>query len=245
LVAEYRELNPSETLLDDVACVWFDDRLRPVDDTRQQLVVPDGCIDIVWIRGRPPSVAGPATLPVVAELPHDALVLGLRFRPGHAPTYLHAPADALLNADVPLRELWGDTADRVAESLEAAPSVAEGLRVLEAAVAQQRKDSADGLVAAAVAVLRRRPHAHVRDIGDLLGISERQLLRRFSAAVGYGPKVLGRVIRFQRFMRLLYQPRTRAWDLARLAAEAGYADHAHLTRECSELAGSVPSVLRT
>jgi AraC-like DNA-binding protein len=244
-VAEYRELNPSATLLDDVACVWFDDRLRPVGDARQQLVVPDGCIDIVWVRGRQPSVAGPATVPIVADLPPDALVLGLRFRPGHAPTYLAAPADALLNADVPLRELWGEPADRLAESLEAAPSLADGLRVLEAAVAQQRKDSADRLVAEAVAVLRRRPHAHVRDIGDLLGISERQLLRRFSAAVGYGPKVLGRVMRFQRFMRLLYQPRTRGWDLARLAAEAGYADHAHLTRECSELAGSVPSVLRT
>ena len=244
-MAEYRELNPSTTLVGDVACVWFDDRLRPVGDPRQQLVVPDGCIDVVWIRGRPPSVAGPATLPVVVDLPPEALVLGLRFRPGHAPAYLGAAADALLNADVPLRELWADPADRLAESLEAAPSIAEGLRVLEAAVARQRKDSADTLVAAAVVELRRRPHAHVREIGDRLGISERQLLRRFSAAVGYGPKVLARVMRFQRFMRLLYQPRTRAWDLARFAAEAGYADHAHLTRECSELAGSVPSVLRT
>jgi len=244
-VAEYRELKPSATLLDDVACVWFDDRLRPVGDSRQQLVVPDGCIDIVWVRGRPPGVAGPATLPVLANLPVDALVLGLRFRPGHAPAYLGAPADALLNSDVPLRELWADAADRLADALEAAPSLTDALRVLEEAVVQQRKESPDTLVAAAVVELRRRPHAHVREIGDRLGISERQLLRRFSAAVGYGPKVLGRVLRFQRFMRLLYQQRTRAWDLARFAAEAGYADHAHLTRECTELAGSVPSVMRT
>jgi AraC-like DNA-binding protein len=32
-------------------------------------------------------------------------------------------------------------------------------------------------------------------------------------------------------------------DLARLALEAGYADQAHLTRECSRLAGLPPAAL--
>jgi len=208
------------------------------------LVVPDGCVDIVWIRGREPTVAGPATLPVVADLPPDMPVLGLRFRPGRAPAFLGLPADALLNSDVPLHELWGDAADRLAENLEAAESIPDGLAVLQKAVEQQRQQSVDPLVAAAVAVLRRRRYAQVRELGDLLGISERQLLRRFSSSVGYGPKVLARVLRFQRFMRLLYEARTQEWDLTRLALEAGYADHAHLTRECTELAGKVPSALR-
>ncbi len=243
-MAEYRELPPPTTLDNDVACVWFDDRLRRPDEPRQQLVVPDGCVDIVWVRGRGLSVAGPATLPVVADLPPDSPVLGVRFRPGHAPAFLGVPADALLNADVPLRELWSDAAERLTEALEAAPSIDDGLQTMQRAVEQHRQQSTDTLVAAAVRYLRRRPRAQVRELGDVLGISERQLLRRFSNAVGYGPKVLARVLRFQRFMHLISQPQTRAWDLARLAAEAGYADHAHLTRDCTELAGSVPSVLR-
>jgi AraC-like DNA-binding protein len=243
-VGEYRQLAPSTALRDGVVCVWFDDRLRQTGEPRQQLVVPDGCVDIVWIRGRAPGVAGPATVPVVADLPPDALLIGLRFKPGHAPDFLGRPAEALLNADVPLRELWGDAAERLADALEDAPTLAAGLRAMEHAVEEQRQQSTDDLVASAVAYLRRRPHAQVRELGDELGISERQLLRRFGAAVGYGPRVLARVLRFQRFMRLIYEPRTRAWDLARLAAEAGYADHAHLTRECSEFAGSVPSALR-
>jgi methylphosphotriester-DNA--protein-cysteine methyltransferase len=219
--------------------VWFDDRLH-----RQQLVVPDGCIDIVWIRGRPPGVAGPATLPVLADLAVGEPVLGLRFRPGHAPAWLGLPAHQLLNADVPLRELWGDAAARLHEELEASTSITEALTTLQRAVEQQRQRAADDLVAEAVRHLRREPQTHVRELGDRLGISERQLLRRFTEAVGYGPKVLGRVLRFQRFMKLLWEPRTQAWDLARMAAEAGYADHAHLTRECIELAGKAPSLLR-
>jgi AraC-like DNA-binding protein len=34
-------------------------------------------------------------------------------------------------------------------------------------------------------------------------------------------------------------------DLARLAADAGFADHAHLTREMRALLGTTPSALRT
>ncbi len=243
-MAEYRELNPTSTLQADVACVWFDDRVRPATDRREQLVVPDGCVDIVWVRGRPPSVAGPATVPVTVPLPPDAVLLGLRFKPGSAPAFLNAPADALLNADVPLRSLWGDAAERLWDELEATPSIAQGLAALQRAVEAQRQVDSDSLVAEAVAQLRREPEVRVRDLGDRFGISERQLLRRFSNAVGYGPKVLARVLRFQHFMQLLYAPRTQSWDLTRMAVECGYADHAHLTRECSDLAGRPPSVLR-
>jgi AraC-like DNA-binding protein len=241
---EYRELAPARELAGDVACVWFDDRLRPAAAERTQLVLPDGCIDIVWTRGQAPVIAGPATLPVLAELVPDAHVLGVRFRPGRAPAVLGVPADALLNCSVPLRDIWGDDAERLDEALQRTTSVHEGLQALEAAVLARRAEPADALVTAAVEHLNGSPEAHVSQLGDYLGISERQLLRRFQAAVGYGPKVLGRVLRFQRFLRLLYEPRLQSWDLARLAAEAGYADHAHLTRECVRLAGTQPSVLR-
>jgi AraC-like DNA-binding protein len=41
----------------------------------------------------------------------------------------------------------------------------------------------------------------------------------------------------------LADTRGRAPGLARLAAEAGYADQAHLSRECASLAGCSPRML--
>ena len=66
------------------------------------------------------------------------------------------------------------------------------------------------------------------ELGAALGVSERQLRRRFADAVGYGPKTLARVLRFQRFLALGRRPAAtwRAWRCG-----AGYADQAHLTRE--------------
>jgi AraC-like DNA-binding protein len=67
-----------------------------------------------------------------------------------------------------------------------------------------------------------------------LGMSARQLQRRVSDAVGYGPKMLQRVLRFQRLQALEPAP------LAELALDAGYADQAHMTAEVTSLAGISP-----
>ena len=47
------------------------------------------------------------------------------------------------------------------------------------------------------------PDTRVAALGAELGVSERQLRRRFLDAVGYGPKTLARVLRFQRAVTLL------------------------------------------
>jgi AraC-like DNA-binding protein len=99
----------------------------------------------------------------------------------------------------------------------------------------------DPLVAAAGQHLAR-PGARVGPVARELGISERQLHRRCVAAVGYGPVLLRRVLRFRRFVSRVDAGPVPD-DLAGLAAETGYADQAHLTRESRELAGLTPAAL--
>jgi transcriptional regulator GlxA family with amidase domain len=74
----------------------------------------------------------------------------------------------------------------------------------------------------------------VESLAGDLGLSERQLRRRFHAAAGYGPKTLQRVLRFRRFLAACNP------DLARAALDAGYADQSH---ECTRLAGRPPAAL--
>jgi AraC-like DNA-binding protein len=91
-------------------------------------------------------------------------------------------------------------------------------------------------------LLLRDPSARTGDVAEEVGLSVRQLRRRCHAAAGYGPKTLQRVLRFQRFVRHL-DASSGACDLASAAAEAGYADQAHLTRECAALSGLTPAAL--
>lgn len=131
----------------------------------------------------------------------------------------------------------------VSEALRRGPATADPL-VLEAL--RHGPARADPLVMEACrrvsAATGGRPLS-VSALAAALGVSERQLLRRFRAAVGYGPKTLARVLRFRAFLDAAWAQPAPPVDLARLAAEAGYADQSHLTRDCRAFAGTTPSQL--
>ena len=57
--------------------------------------------------------------------------------------------------------------------------------------------------------------------------------------MGLAPKGYMRVLRFQRALRCLKQPRGKS--LAAVAADAGYSDQAHFNREFLEIAGATPA----
>lgn len=225
-----RYLERSVRAVPEVACVWTQS-LPPGAGPYDQRVVPDGCIDVIWwaSSGRL-EVAGPDTVPFLARLaPGDRLV-GVRFRPGRAPAALGVPADAIRDEHLPLRELWGREADALAEALAeaAAPGrvlLSEARRCLRAA------GPPDPVVGVLPAVLEET--LSVRDAAARLGFGERQLRRRSLAAFGYSPKVLQRVLRFQRALSLA---RAGA-PIADVAQVAGYADQPHLAHEVLQLAG--------
>jgi AraC-like DNA-binding protein len=242
--SDYRERAPVAALDRHVACVWRQ-RIGPGTAPRVHRIVPDGCVDIIWMDGSL-HVAGPDTGPVLAPLAPRSTVVGIRFRPGLAPTMLGLPAAELLDARVDLDLLWGRTTERLAERLSDAPGVETAMRVLERELIERLPESApaDPLIEGAVAELRAGPPAPVvAKLATNLGISERQLHRRCVSAFGYGPKTLDRVLRFQRFLAMARSAPWNQTGLARLAADAGYADQAHLARECRALGGLPPHLL--
>lgn len=81
----------------------------------------------------------------------------------------------------------------------------------------------------------------VADVADEVSWSRRHLASQFRAELGLSPKAYQRVARFQTAHRLLLRAaRGGRPNLATVAADAGYADQAHLTREWGELAGCPP-----
>jgi AraC-like DNA-binding protein len=235
----YRELGPHPQLRDYLACVWSMSPQRSQDDA----ILPDGCMDIVWRAGIGLRVAGPDTRPIAVSRTPGRTVVGVRFRPGSAPPMLGVPASELRDRRVTLSELWGAEAERLEEQLAGAASTAVRREILQRELRRRLPGAKppDRVVAGAVAELCADGLRRVDGLGEALGISERQLRRRFHAGVGYGPKVLARVLRFRRMLAL--GSRRGGLDLARLALDAGYADQAHMTAECTRLAGRPPGRL--
>ena len=239
----YREQAPPAALAPWVRCLWV---LTVQGQGGPGWVVPDGVMDLV-AAGPELHLAGPDTRPWPVRRDAGAMTVGVRFHPGAAPGLLGPPAMELLDTRIAPDAVWGRPGRELAERVAAAPTPVARLEAMVTALTGRAGDAAapDPLVAAAVARLERDPvAARVGALGPLLGLGERQLRRRFQAAVGYGPKTLARVLRFQRLLALLRDDRPGRPGLAEVAVRAGYADQAHMTAECVRLAGRSPATVR-
>ena len=209
-----------------VVCTW--EQVAPVG--KEQRVVPDGCVDLIW-SGEGLSIAGPETKPRVAALARGSRLVGARLRPGAAGAALGLPASEVRDLSVDAAEVLGR--DVAAALLEEFQAGSDPHALLLRALQLRGVREIDPLVSAAVMALGR-PRVRVDGVADELGVSARHLQRRVTDAVGYGPKMLARVLRFRRLQALPVAP------LVELALDAGYADQAHMTVEVTRLAGLSP-----
>ncbi len=233
----YREWLPPADLRGSLSCLWVS-VVAPDGGQKVQQVYPDGCIDLIWQSGHGAYLAGPDTGPVPAELPPATIVVGARFRPGAGGPAIGLPLSELRDQRVDL----ADCLPALAGQLPADLPPATALNLVTGLAAQlMYAGPPDPLVLEGVRLLARGGTSVTR-MSSELSVSERQLRRRFDAAVGYGPKMLHRVLRFRRALAQL-QPAARDGNLARLAIEAGFADQAHLTREMTSLTGLPPAAL--
>ncbi|MFE1872417.1 DUF6597 domain-containing transcriptional factor [Streptomyces sp. NPDC059496] len=117
------------------------------------MVLPDGCMDLLWADGRL-LVAGPDTGPHPAGEVPGGTFAGIRLAPGTAPALVGVPAHALRDRRVELADLWPARAVRRASALvEGYGDVRAGLEALARARAADA-GAPDLLTAEVVARLR-------------------------------------------------------------------------------------------
>ena len=247
----YREWAPPAALRDALACLWT--RVVPAAvpgpaavpvpgpgftaAPHSELVLPDGCTDLIWERGSGAFVAGPDTGPVPTLLAPGTVLAAVRFRPG-AGGALGIPLSELRDQRVDLADLRRDLDRLLPATLEPGDAAGALIAVAGRLTAERLPDTA----MLQACRLLGRPNVRAEDVAGQVGLSGRQFRRRCEAAVGYGPKMLQRVLRFRRFVSLVDAAGGRA-GLAQAALDSGYADQPHLTRETDRLAGLPPAAL--
>jgi AraC-like DNA-binding protein len=240
----YVERAPVPALANLVRTVWVQ-RIGPRPYLQRNL--PTGGVELHCPIGGSPWLVGPLTSAGVRPVPAHTTVVGIRFWPGAAAPLLGLPAGELVDLTVPVDDVWGDAAARLADLLAEAPGPEAVLERLQRYLICRHERAGDPDPVVTEAVRRLMPWRRV-EIGRLptqLAISGSQLRRRFLVTVGMGPKILQRTLRFQGYLALAQAASTlggrgHLGQLADLAAEAGYADHAHLSRECLRLTGLTP-----
>ena len=235
----YDERLPLPALAARVRTVWIQQTgSEPVLQRNQ----PTGGVELQCPVGGTPWLVGTLTRAKVEILPPGLTIVGARFWPGAAAPLLGLPAGELTDQVLPFGDVQGDASDLAARLAEASgPDTALQVLQLELVRLQVRTPPPDSLVAEAVRRLMPWRPTGISQLTEDLAISESQLRRRFLTQVGLAPKTLQRTLRFQGYLALAQA--THGVRVADLAAEAGYADHAHLARECLRLTGQTPREL--
>ncbi|WP_169927940.1 helix-turn-helix domain-containing protein [Labilithrix luteola] len=169
----------------------------------------------------------------------------LSFRPGAARTLLGVVASDLANRMVSVDDLWGNRATRLREALHVAGRNEDAaVRVLESVLLERLETSRDVQAAThgmqlahrALEALDCDDPSSVNDLASRLGVSERRLRQFFSDEIGVSPKRMARIARIRRAVSRVGRV---GW--ARLAADTGFYDQAHLNAEFRALLGVSPT----
>lgn len=233
------ERAPTPALAAFASTVWIQ---QVGDQPLAQRHVPHGGAELRCVLGEAPRLLGPLTAATYQEIPAGGTVVGVRLRPGVLGGLAGMPADELVDQDVAGADIWCNLA-RLTDLLGDATTPWVALDRLQSFVTRSAGEP-DPLVTEAVRNLMPWHGSGTAALPALLSISERQLRRRCRASVGVGPKELHCILRFQGFVArvqasIAEQGASEA-DLARWAAESGYHDQAHLSRECRRLLGVPP-----
>lgn len=239
------EWAPSSAIAPWVLSFWQFEVADSLGEATSYTVWPDGCASIVLLRIKqqrgPILFVGPRHTAMSPPVRPSQRLVGIRLWPDAIRAALAMDATAL-------RDWVGP-----------APSaVAEQFATLDAALADAtgQEDEREVIDRWLVDRLRKAPHpetsvrAAVQAIAaaggegalhamlPATGLSARQLQRRFRAATGLTMQEYARVRRLREALALQLQHRLTGWS--RIAAETGFVDHAHLTREFVALTGLQP-----
>lgn len=244
LMESYVERAPVAALSGVVRTVWIQ---RTGDAPYVQRHLPTGGVEIHFPIGGRPQLVGPLTGPEVEVIPARTTIVGVRFMPGTAPP-LPAGLDDLVDQRLDLADLWGGLVDRLVETMALAGTPELALMVLQKHLEREFRGRLDPLMGEAVRALMPWQPLTIDALADQLALSASQLRRRCLQSIGVGPKVLQRTLRFQGFLALAQAGASasgkRGEDgTAGLAIDVGYADQAHLSRECLRLTGLTPTQL--
>jgi AraC-like DNA-binding protein len=252
---DYKEYHPCSELAKNVKCFWsIEDQTSPRSVGREK-IFPDGCTELLFHYGdlfrkydeRGGShiqdrcfIHGQLQKYIEVEPTGKIGIFSARFHPGGLQSFIPLPVSDLTHQTFSLIKVWGDAGKLLEKSILNAADNTERQRILEAFLLARRNAGRDSAIAVELvdAILETDGNVSIEELSARLHIGKRQLIRVFISCVGIKPKMLARIIRFNKVLKLIEQG-----DLSNFTAiafEGGFYDQAHFIKDFKEITGLNP-----
>jgi AraC-like DNA-binding protein len=227
----YAEILPDKNLRPFIECYWIHS-----DDLSPHIVLPDGCIDIVF-NDAAGSVVGTMTTPLLVQPSGD--FVGVRFRSGKASMFFDFDASELTDQKTELQNIAGRDGSILIEKLFDAQDLSRKIEILNANLSSWFTNKSNEKVDYVIQkIIQSQGNISINSICRSLDLSRQHLARLFQEYVGIRPKQFARVIRFQALLKNVRQTQKVNW--ANEAAMLGYYDQAHLITDFRQFSGTSP-----
>jgi AraC-like DNA-binding protein len=190
-------------------------------------------------------VAGITDGPVLVGHAGSARCVQVDLTPLGARRLVGMPMSELANQSVPIDDVFGRFGRDLVQRVGDAPDWPTRFALIDDAIRARLAESApvdSGVAWSLSRITASGGAAVIGDLADELGWSHRRLIARYRDAVGLPPKLVARIVRFERLTAALTSDPAADW--AQMAVGCGYFDQAHLAREVRELADITPTELR-
>jgi AraC-like DNA-binding protein len=256
----YRMRTPGPPLSHFVENLWFFQDLE-TDHSKERLL-PDGAMELIidltdspkklyssrdprrYIHFRHCWISGMQREFLVIGAEPGSSMMGVHFRTGGASPFFGFPLSELSGSVVELDLIWKREILALRELLLETPTVEGKFDLLESYLVRKAESrlEPDYAVHAALGRLRTWPVVSVKGLAAELGLSQKQMISRFDSRVGFTPKVVSRLFRFQKALLAVHGANRKPVDWSDLALEHGYYDQAHFIHEFQEFSGVAPTV---
>jgi AraC-like DNA-binding protein len=194
---------------------------------------------------RPPAlVMGPSGTYTRAEGPCETPAVMVRLAPLGAYKLLGPAVSEIGGSIVGLDAIAGADARRLSERVQSARTWEERGQLLDGFLvdrAAHGPQPSPEVTHAWHLLMRSGGRSTIREIARQVSWSHKHLITRFKQQIGVAPHLAAQLLRLSTVWRHLGDGQS--W--ARVAAECGYADQAHLTREFRRFTGTTPGALTT
>jgi len=256
----FRLRTPPPPLSHFVENLWFYQDLE-VNHSKERLL-PDGAMELIIDLTESPKklyssrdtarythyrrcwISGMHREFLVIGAERGSSMLGARFRTGGAAPFFGFPLSELSGTVVELDLIWKREILALRERLLEAPSIDAKFQLLEGYLLRKAESriEPDRAVHAALGRLRTWPVLSLKGLAAELGLSQKEMISRFDARVGFTPKVVSRLFRFQKALLAVHGAGNKPVDWSDLAVECGYYDQSHFIHEFQEFSGVTPTV---
>ena len=168
-------------------------------------------------------------------------VIGVRFKPGGFYPFMQIPSSEFSDSFLNLELLFGNKILELEEKLYETGNADDKIGEIESFLLSIIPDSTDDndLIGLNISkIIAGHSHISINQLSNEAGLYYKKLERIFLKEVGFTPKYLSRVMRFQSLLSDIFKNRYR--NISDLTYNNYYSDQSHLTKEFKFFTGYTP-----